>query len=230
LTNALAVVEAHETELGKLDAAAGDGDHGATMVRGLKAAVATLDAGDAPGAGPSTSSGSGAAGSGDGVAGAVVTLDAGGAPTAGALLSRAGMAFSDAAGGASGALYGMFLATVGKELGDGPYDTPAVAAALQAGQDVVARLGKAQPGDKTMLDALAPFVDALRAAGDAPLAEAWQNALPAAAAGAAATADMVARRGRSSKLGERSRGHRDPGAVSMTYLLQAAGDALMDLG
>ncbi len=197
LTNALAIVEVHETELGKLDAAAGDGDHGATMVRGLKAAVATLAAGDAP--------------------------------DAGALLSRAGMAFSDAAGGASGALYGMFLATVGRQLGDGPYDTQTVAAALQVGQDVVARLGKAQPGDKTMLDALAPFVEALRAAGDLPLAEAWQNGLPAAAAGAAATADMVARRGRSSKLGERSLGHRDPGAVSMTYLLQAAGDALMEL-
>jgi dihydroxyacetone kinase phosphoprotein-dependent L subunit len=197
LTNALAIIEAHETELGKLDAAAGDGDHGATMVRGLKAAVATLDAGDAP--------------------------------DAGALLSRAGMAFSNAAGGASGVLYGMFLATVGRQLGDGPYDTQTVAAALQAGQDVVARLGKAQPGDKTMLDALAPFVEALRAAGDLPLAEAWQNSLPAAEAGAAATADMVARRGRSSKLGERSLGHRDPGAVSMTYLLQAAGDALMDL-
>ncbi len=194
LTNALTIIEAHEAELGKLDAAAGDGDHGTTMVRGLKAAVGTLD-----NAGESA---------------------------AGAPLTRAGMAFGDAAGGASGALYGMFLATVGQQLGDGPYDTASVAAALQSGQDVVARLGKARPGDKTMLDALAPFVDKLRAAGDAPLAEAWQDALPAAEAGANATAAMIAQRGRSAKLGERSLGHRDPGAVSMTYLLQAAGDAL----
>ena len=196
LSNALTLMEAHEAELGKLDAAAGDGDHGTTMVRGLKAAVGTLD------------------GAGE--------IDAG------ALLTQAGLAFSDAAGGTSGALYGMLLATVGQQLGDGPCDTASVSAALQAGQDVVSRLGKAQPGDKTMLDALAPFIDELRAAGAAPLAEAWQGALPAAEAGATATADMIAQRGRSAKLGERSLGHRDPGAVSMTYLLQAAGDALND--
>ncbi len=198
LTNALTVMEAHEAELGKLDAAAGDGDHGTTMVRGLKAAVGTLDA-----------------------AGEI---------DAGALLTQAGLAFGDAAGGASGALYGMLLATVGQQLGDGPYDTASVAAALQAGQDVVSRLGKAQPGDKTMLDALAPFIDKLRTGGAAPLAEAWQSALPAAEAGAIATADMIALRGRSAKLGKRSLGHRDPGAVSMTYLLQAAGDALNGAG
>jgi dihydroxyacetone kinase phosphoprotein-dependent L subunit len=196
-TYALATIEAHEAELGKLDAAAGDGDHGATMVRGLKAAVAALDQD---------------------------------APNAGALLSQAGMAFSDAAGGASGALYGMFLVTVGQQLGAGPYGSADVAAALGAGQETIARLGKAEPGDKTMLDALNPFVSALAEADDAALAAAWRQALPAAEEGAAATAAMVAKRGRSAKLGERSLGHRDPGAVSMTYLLGATADALDEAG
>ena len=191
--NALATIEAHEAELGKLDAAAGDGDHGATMVRGLKAAVAALDQD---------------------------------ASNAGALLSQAGMAFSDAAGGASGALYGMFFVTVGQQLDAGPYGSADVTAALRAGQETIARLGRAEMGDKTMLDALNPFVSALAEAADASLAVAWHQALPAAEEGAAATSEMVAKRGRSAKLGERSLGHRDPGAVSMTYLLSATSSAL----
>ena len=97
-----------------------------------------------------------------------------------------------------------------------------------SGLDLVCTLGKARPGDKTMIDALEPFVGTLKQGIDAglSLAAAWQAALPAAVAGADATADMIARRGRSARLGERSLGHRDPGAVSMTYLLQAVGMAL----
>jgi dihydroxyacetone kinase len=87
----------------------------------------------------------------------------------------------------------------------------------------VAKLGKAAPGDKTMLDALAPFVTAFAAAaaGGQRVAAAWHAALPAAAAGAEATAAMVARRGRAARLGERSVGHVDPGAQSVVYLLRA---------
>lgn len=188
IRQALASMEEHADELGRLDAAAGDGDHGITMVRGMKAAVAVLDAN---------------------------------APDAGALLSRGALAFSDAAGGASGALYGMLFATAGRQLGAGPYATADVAAAMRAGCDVVMRLGKAQPGDKTLLDALEPFLVALDAAADRPLPVAWRTALPAAQAGTAATAGMVASCGRSATLGERSLGHRDPGAVSLTYLLEA---------
>lgn len=196
LALALKTIIAHEDELGRLDAAAGDGDHGATMVRGLRAANAAADA---------------ATGS------------------AGDLLMTAGAAFADAAGGASGALVGALFTTTGRTLGSGPYDTAALVTALQAGLTMVMRLGKAQPGDKTLIDALAPFVAALAVQpADATLAAAWRAALPSADVGAAATREMVAKRGRAAKLGERSLGHPDPGAVSITYLLQAAGAVLAD--
>ena len=197
LANALAAIQAREQELGRLDAVAGDGDHGTTMVRGLTAAVAAA---------------------------------AGAAASPGVRLAQAGMAFADAAGGASGALVGMFIATTGQRLGDGPFDTAAVQAALAAGLATVQRLGKAQVGDKTMVDTLAPFVAALAEHGDEPLAAAWQAALPAAEAGAASTAEMAAKLGRASKLGERSVGHRDAGAVSMLVVLTAVGETLGAVG
>lgn len=194
LALALETIAAHEDELGRLDAAAGDGDHGATMVRGLRAANAAADA----------------------VTG-----------SAGDLLMTAGAAFADAAGGASGALIGALLTTTGRTLGSGPYDAAALVKALQAGLTMVMRLGKAQPGDKTLIDALAPFVAALAAQPpDATLAAAWRAALPSAVAGADATREMVAKRGRAAKLGERSLGHPDPGAVSIVYLLRATGAVL----
>ena len=193
--NSLALIGEKEDELGKLDAAAGDGDHGAGMMRGLRAANEAL------------------ANMGDDV-------------PAGMLLMQAGSAFSDAAGGASGALYGMFIMNIGKKLGAGPFDTAAVHAALDAGMAAIAKLGKAKVGDKTMLDALDPFVTALGGAANQELVSAWTSALPAAEAGAKETADMVAKRGRSSKLGERSLGTPDPGATSMVYLLTSVGEAL----
>ena len=194
---ALAIIAEHEAELGTLDAHAGDGDHGSTMVRGLRAAneaVATADEGQSPGQ----------------------------------LLMTAGSAFSNAAGGASGALYGMFILTVGQRLDPMACDVRSVHDALAAGLETISRLGKAKPGDKTMVDALSPFVDALGQAGEqgAGLAEVWNEALPAAEAGADATAQMMARRGRSARLRERSIGHVDPGARSMVYLLQAVGEVL----
>jgi dihydroxyacetone kinase phosphoprotein-dependent L subunit len=196
LQKAEASIREQEQELGRLDAAAGDGDHGAGMVRGLSAATASLAA-----------------------------LPDG---SAGDLLIAAGSAFADASGGASGALYGAWFSTIGQKLGDGPFEPLVVCAALQAGQDIVCRLGKCAPSDKTMIDALAPFIGALGEAATAgqPLAVAWQSALPAAEAGAAATAQMVARRGRSSRLGERSLGHADPGATSLFYIVRAFGAAL----
>lgn len=194
LARALVIVAAHEQHLGELDAAAGDGDHGATLVRGLRAACAAVD---------------------------------GQSGTSGELLLLAGDAFADAAGGASGALIGALLSTVGAALPPAPYTPASMAAALETGLSAIMRLGKARPGDKTLVDALAPFVTALRTQPEErPLALAWALALPAAQEGAAATQAMVAVRGRSARLGERSRGHADPGAVSMTYLLTALGDVL----
>lgn len=202
LHNALGIFQAREQELGRLDAAAGDGDHGATMVRGLTAAVTVVS----PHAAGSVSD----------------------QPSAGELLVIAGDAFADAAGGASGALLGVLLCAVGRRLASESTSATAVCVALQAGSAAVAKLGKAAPGDKTLLDALAPFVETLTVAVEQGqgLSEAWGAALPAAAQGAAATAAMVARRGRAARLGERSLGHVDPGAQSIVYLLEAAGMTL----
>jgi dihydroxyacetone kinase phosphoprotein-dependent L subunit len=197
----VARIEAAEEELGKLDTPAGDGDHGAGMVRGLRGAATALAEAD----------------------------DNENSP--GDLLVQAGSAFSDAAGGASGALVGMFIVTIGQTLDDGPFQTANVHAALDAGLAMMRQLGKAKPGDKTMVDTLYPFVKHLeKATNDGlHLATAWQSALPAAEAGARSTSEMISRRGRSSRLGERSRGHLDPGAMSMLYMLQAAGDVLNEV-
>jgi dihydroxyacetone kinase-like protein len=133
-------------------------------------------------------------------------------------------------GGASGPLYGtLFLRAAGAL--DGA-DGPAFARALRAGLDGVAARGKAEPGDKTMLDALGPAVDALDAAlaGGAALGDALRSAADAAAGGRDATVPMVARKGRASYLGERSAGHQDPGATSATLLVEAAATALAGRG
>jgi dihydroxyacetone kinase len=88
-------------------------------------------------------------------------------------------------------------------------------------------MGGAQAGDKTMLDTLIPFSQALAAAAEntTSLADAWATAIPAAAEGMRSTVDMISRRGRASRLGERSRGTQDAGATSIYYVLQAFGDA-----
>jgi dihydroxyacetone kinase len=173
----------------------------------------------------------------DGAAGAGVPAGgcAIGTASLGDLLVCAGDAFADAAGGASGALFGALFTTVGRKLAAPPLPptdqtlTPAaLSAALAAGVAAVAKLGKAAQGDKTLLDALVPFVESFRAAVDEgqPAAAAWHAALPSVAAGAAATAGMVAKRGRAARLGERSRGSVDPGAQSVVYLATAIDAAL----
>ena len=204
LHNSVSVFREKEQELGRLDAAAGDGDHGGTMVRGLTAAAAAVDSR------------------------VEALVETGGDCPPGELLIAAGDAFADAAGGASGALFGALLTTIGRKLPGGDVSPRAVCAAVEAGAATVAKLGKAAPGDKTMLDALAPFAADFAAAVEQgkDTAAAWHTALPAAAAGAAATAEMVAKRGRASRLGERSRGHVDPGAQSVVYLLTTFDDVL----
>ena len=137
-----------------------------------------------------------------------------------ALISEAGAQFSDAAGGSSGALVGIFIITIGNKLEDDNITTESVAAALELGLSRMAKLGKATTGQKTMLDTLDPFINTLKDHQHQPLADAWQAALPAAEAGMNATAEMDSQKGRASKLGDRSKGHKDPGAVSMYYLLE----------
>jgi dihydroxyacetone kinase-like protein len=201
-----AVVEEHAAALTKLDSAIGDGDHGTNMNRGFKAAVQRLD---------------GLEGDQD----------------FGSMFKAIGMALIGKVGGASGPLYGSLFLGMGKELGGsspggalgpGEVEDERLAAALRAGYDSVVARGKAQLEDKTMLDAWHPALEAL----DAALAEgkelgpALDDAAAAAEAGMRATIPMVARKGRASYLGERSRDHQDPGATSTHLILRTLADVV----
>lgn len=147
----------------------------------------------------------------------------------GALLKGVGMTLVSTVGGASGPLYGtFFLQLGGATAGKAEAEAADLAGALEAGVAGIQRLGKAEPGDKTMLDALIPARDAMRAAVDreASVSDALAAAVAAAEQGMLATIPLVARKGRASYLGERSAGHQDPGATSSYLLLKAAWDAL----
>jgi len=190
LLSARETISEEAERLGELDAIAGDGDHGIGMLRGLTAAVESAQS-----AGPST-----------GVR---------------ELLQHAGDAWSETAGGTSGALWGAALAQLGLTLGSPASFTPAdVAAAVAAAHARVAELGGAQPGDKTMLDAMAPFdrtlTEQVRAGAD--LATALAAAASSARTGADETSALTPRRGRARPLAERSVGHPDPGAVSFAII------------
>jgi phosphoenolpyruvate---glycerone phosphotransferase subunit DhaL len=160
-----------------------------------------------------------------GMKAAVAALDESSPETAAALLKKVGMTLVSKVGGASGPLFGTFFLRMSTSLGDAEGASATdLAAALRAGLGGVVDRGKAEPGDKTMYDALAPAVDALEAAleKDEPLAAALEAARDAAVAGRDATTPMVARKGRASYLGERSAGHQDPGATSVALLIEAA--------
>jgi dihydroxyacetone kinase len=186
---------AAEDELGRIDARAGDGDHGAGMRMGSQAALAAAARARADGAGVAT------------------------------VLVAAADAWADGAGGTSGALWGAALRASGRELSDaagpGPDD---IVRACQAALDAVVTLGGAQPGDKTLVDALAPFVAALReqVRTGAPVHAAWRAAADAATAAAEATAALEPRLGRARPLAERSLGHPDAGAVSLALCARTA--------
>jgi dihydroxyacetone kinase-like protein len=192
------LVAEHRDELTALDAAIGDADHGTNMDRGMSAVVDALA--DAPPTGP------------------------------GALLKQAGMTLVRTVGGASGPLYGTFFLRMATALGDdtGAVPPEAFAKALRAGLDGVVARGKAEAGDKTMFDALAPAVDVLEGglAQGGNLPAALRGASAAADAGRDATVPLHARKGRASYLGERSVGHQDPGATSAALLIAAAAEVL----
>jgi dihydroxyacetone kinase-like protein len=191
-------VEAEAAHLTQLDSAIGDGDHGVNMTRGFRAVIEALDAQD-------------------------------GAQPPGKLLIAAGKTLVSTVGGASGPLWGTALRRAGRAVGDAPVlDGPSLAAALDAALAGVVELGAAEPGDKTMVDALGPAARALRQGvedgGD--LAAAVASATVAAQEGARSTVPMQARKGRASYLGERSIGHEDPGAASTALIVAALGRAL----
>ncbi len=206
-----ATLHTHAEELGRMDAVAGDGDHGIGMCRGADAAHRAAELAVERGAGSGT------------------------------VLGEAADAWSDRAGGTSGALWGVILHALGAALGDSDRPTPqTVAAGAARAATGVMRLGKAEAGDKTMVDALIPFAEALRRAtasaenasgagaaspDDPPdacgLAAAWDEAATAAEAAAAATARLLPRVGRARPHAERSLGTPDPGAHSLALIVRA---------
>jgi phosphoenolpyruvate---glycerone phosphotransferase subunit DhaL len=192
-----AVIAEHRGELVTLDREIGDGDHGENLDRGFAAVLGRLD------------------GLGD---------DA----TPGAVLKLVATTLISTVGGASGPLLGTAFLKASGAVGDAPeLDAAAVADLLEAARDGIVLRGKAEVGDKTMIDAWTPAVDAARgaAASGGSAAEALAAAADAAQAGAESTDPLVARKGRASYLGERAIGHRDPGAASSALLLRAAADA-----
>jgi phosphoenolpyruvate---glycerone phosphotransferase subunit DhaL len=145
----------------------------------------------------------------------------------GASLKAVGMALVSSVGGAAGPLYGTFFMQMGQAAaGRSELDLAGFTEAFDAGIQGVAKRGKAEPGDKTMLDALRPALEALREAGDDDVGAALGRAAQAAQEGMESTVPMVARKGRASYLGERSAGHQDPGATSSHLLLKSAAEAV----
>jgi dihydroxyacetone kinase-like protein len=190
--------------LTELDAAIGDADHGSNMDRGMQAVVGKLD------------------GLGEPLRG-----DTG---DVGALLKTVGMTLVSTVGGAAGPLYGTLFLEMGKACtGGSELSAARWATSVEAGVRGVQARGKAEPGDKTMIDALAPAARALTAAvtSGLSLADALRQAAAAAEQGMKATIPLVARKGRASYLGERSAGHQDPGATSSWLLVKTAAEALV---
>lgn len=188
---------ASAAELTELDARIGDGDHGINMRRGMEAVAALLESADA---------------------------EVGSAE----LLRTAGRRIISVVGGASGPLYGTLLIAAADEIGDQPSDAADLARALVAGVAAVGRRGRSEAGQKTMLDTLTPAASTLASEldGGAAVPAAAEAAVAAARAGRDATRDMIAQRGRASYLGERARGHIDPGAASALIVIEALARAI----
>lgn len=158
----------------------------------------------------------------------VAKLDSGVPDTVDELLKTVGMTLVSSVGGASGPLYGTLFLRMGMAAGPvTELDGAGLGGSLRAGLDGIVARGKAEAGDKTMFDAMAPAVDAFDAAisGGGDLSAATAAAAEAAASGRDATEPLVARKGRASYLGERSAGHLDPGAASTTLLFESLAQA-----
>jgi phosphoenolpyruvate---glycerone phosphotransferase subunit DhaL len=186
--------------LTQLDAAIGDADHGTNMDRGFASVVAKLE-----------------------------ELD--GATPPGKTLVLAGSTLVSTVGGASGPLWGTALRRAGRSMGEGEtFDGAALALAFEAALEGVVELGAAQPGDKTMVDALEPAVRVLRERvdGGSTVEQAVTAAREAAEEGMQATVPLQASKGRASYLGERSIGHQDPGATSTVFILRALEQAVAE--
>jgi phosphoenolpyruvate---glycerone phosphotransferase subunit DhaL len=181
---------ANKDRLTALDAAIGDGDHGANMARGFAAVRAKLPE----------------------LAGKDI----------GAIFKATAMTLISTVGGASGPLYGtFFLQGAGPANGKSELTAADLAGIFEAGLAGVIRRGKAAVGDKTMVDALVPAIEAMRPRENDSIVKVLARAVQAARSGADATVALIARKGRASYLGERSAGHLDPGAASSVLLFEA---------
>jgi phosphoenolpyruvate---glycerone phosphotransferase subunit DhaL len=149
------------------------------------------------------------------------------AATVGDVLVRVGTTLVSRVGGASGPLYGTAFRAMGKELGAPTVDGTQLVAALRAGLEALQKLGAAVPGDKTIVDAYVPAIEALQAGVDRgdDLAAATLAAATAAQDGMRSTIPLQARKGRASYLGPRSVGHQDPGATSTWLIFRALAEA-----
>lgn len=186
------VIAENESMLGDLDAVAGDGDHGAGMTRGSKAAAEAAKWLVNEGAGAQTT------------------------------LAGAGARWSEQAGGASGALWGAALIAAGNALGDDKnLDDKSFANAVSAFVKSIQNLGGAKIGDKTMVDAQVPFADVFESSisQGSQFVDAWNRAAVAASSAAKATADLIPKMGRARVLGEKSVGFQDPGATSFSLIV-----------
>ena len=187
-----AAIEAHKDELTELDGPIGDSDHGINMARGFEAVVAELPSDEER--------------------------------LPGEILKQCGSTLVATVGGASGPLYGTAFRKAGVALkGLETVDLSGLSAALDKALDGVTKLGKATVGEKTMVDAMAPTADRLRelAVPDADVTAVLDELAQVASDAAEATIPLRATKGRASYLGERSIGHKDPGATSFAYIMGA---------
>jgi dihydroxyacetone kinase-like protein len=166
-----------------------------------------------------------------GMTAAVAALDGDAPADVAGVMRKVAMTLISKVGGAGGPLYGSFFLQFGTAAsGNEPLTAAGFAECFAAGVEGVRARGKAEPGDKTMMDALIPAAEAMRTAvdGGADLPDALARAADAAEEGATATIPWVARKGRASYLGERSAGHQDPGATSSGLLVRTAAQALAE--
>jgi dihydroxyacetone kinase-like protein len=189
-------IRANAEEVTELDQAIGDGDHVFNLQRGIDALLAQADD--------------------------LALLDWADA------FKKIGLLVMSTVGGASGSLYATFFISLGKTMPARSLDLPTFAEVFARGVDAIKARGKADLGEKTMLDVLIPVSGALQEAAlrSTPMEEVLANIGSAAEAGVEATRDLVATKGRASFLGERARGHIDPGAKTTQLMIQAVADVL----
>jgi dihydroxyacetone kinase-like protein len=196
LRSAAAHIKEQNLALSALDSAIGDGDHGATMVR---------------------------------IGDHLVAVSAGQNSDIQSIFRDTGWRILGADGGASSSILGMFFLGMTDAQIPGPsLDCQALATTFEAGLAAVSKHTAAKPGDKTLMDALAPAITTFRSAANAgkSVDEALRDAALAARAGAESTSGLIARFGRAKFLGEKTRGHQDPGANSVALLFEGFSGAL----